>query len=658
MIFTSPRSTLLSARPLAALAVLLGLVLLPVMAWAEPIRSDQDRSLAPQRVSTWPEAEREESLPSIDSSARGGGIVTVGAGAACDYASLNDAINNADSGDTIRVSDTGDYLGDTYTIINFDGELTISGGFPDCSSTQSAGRTVLDADASGRVFYIEMNSSFSGSTMRVVLENVEIINGNNSGSFGGGGLLINGQPGVLDVELRNVVVRDNHSSTRGGGIHLRVNDDRSAAGTMLTMDNSSELRGNSSDGHGGGLACSSLGSVLDTATLARLGATAIRMNSAQDGAGIFVDGCKRVFLYAGYDVSLAGSVVDNDAAGNGGGIAVVNGGEMLVRGDSFGSFGVDTGAAEILSNSANIGGGAYVANDGSYLFLGDAVIRNNSAAVRGGGIAISLQGRVRMRRLQDEPCQEPGPSGNPRCSKLENNQVGASTTAIAVNVFSGGELEMYRTEIVDHAGGGANRLIALDSNIINPPEAAAVTAVFEGVAIHGNSGLNTVITANNLADLTFGWGTITANDAGNVVRTGSGDSEIDIYSSIIWEDSGKVFERAGDGEITAVLNCVIGHQATGDLEFDSSNSYSQIDPEFIDATNGNLRLGPTSPAIDYCDDFNAPQYPGLDGTARGFVHRGEPLTQPPTSANGDFDLGAFEMTYVTDQIFNDRFEQE
>lgn len=628
-----------------------------MMASADLVRTQHERSLAPKGVSSWPEIETEAAHSASDVATRGGGIITVGSGAQCDYSNLEDAINNASSGDTIRLSETGDYTGRTYQILNFEGELIIDGGYVDCESTTPTAKTVLDADGSGRVFYIEQNSSFSGTSMRVVLEDVEIINGNNSGNFGGGGLLINGQPGVLEAELRNVIVRDNHSNARGGGIHLRVNNDRSGSGTMLTMDNTSELSGNSSDENGGGLACSSLGNALDNSTLARLGATAVRMNSAQDGAGIYVDGCTRIFHYAGYDVSLAGSIVDNDAAGSGGGIAVVNGGEMLVRGDAFNDFGVDTGAAEILSNSANIGGGVYVAQDGSYLFLGDAVIRSNSAALRGGGIAIADRGRVLMRRLQDEPCQEPGPSGNPRCSKLESNMLDSATSSLAVDVISGGDLEMYRTEIVNHAGSGPNRLISLDSNLINPPESATVTAVFEGVAIHGNTGLNTVITANNLADLTFGWGTITANDAGNVVRTGSGDSEIDIYSSIIWEDSGKVFERAGDGEINAALDCVIGHQATGDLEFDSVIIYSQIDPEFIDAANGNVRLGPTSPAIDYCDDFNAPQYAGLDGTERGFEHRGEPLTQPPTSANGDFDLGAFEMTYVTDPIFNDRFEQ-
>ncbi|MDZ7791619.1 MAG: hypothetical protein U5L08_14215 [Xanthomonadales bacterium] len=586
---------------------------------------------------------------------RGGIVRTVGAGLDCDYANLNDALVDAADGDTIRLAESGDYIGRTYQILNFDGQLTIDGGYQDCETTTPAAKTVLDADGAGRVFYIEQNTGFVGTDMQIVLKDIEVVNGDNSGSFGGGGLMINGIPGILDVTLENVTVRDNQSTTRGGGIHLRVNGDRDGPGTMLTMDNSSNLLSNSSNENGGGLACSSLGSVLDTSTLVRLGAVGIRQNTAVDGAGIFVDGCKRVFAYIGYDVSYAGSIVDNDASGDGGGISVVNGGEALIRGDAFSGFGIPSGAAEFLSNSAQLGGGVHVAGDGSYLFLGDAVLDRNTAEFRGGGIHVEQSGRVVMRRLQNQPCAQATGSQNPRCSKIVDNRVISNTSGMAIEVNSMAEIEVIRTEITGHSGSGANRLIAIDSRLVAPPE--ATSGFFEGVAIHGNTGLGTVFTPNNSAVLTLAWSTISENEANNVVRTGSGDADVDIYASVIWEDSGAVFERAGSGAVTASLDCVIGHQLEGDLDVDSYGYYSRIDPEFVDAANGDLRLGPTSPAIDYCDDFNAAGYPGLAGNTRGLLHRGQPLTDPPVSVPGaQFDLGAFEMNYVIDELFSDRFE--
>lgn len=622
----------------------------------DPSRSPVEIPAGQAGESRWPEGETKDPSRLASGPSRGGSTLTVGTGPGCNYTNLGSALLAAGSGDVIRLSESGEYFGETYSILNFDGQLTIQGGFEDCTTTNKTTKTVLDANDSGRVFYIEQNTVFSGSFMQVTIEDVEVINGNNTGSFGGGGMLVNGQPGVLDVQLNNVTVRDNQSSTRGGGIHLRVNADRQGTGTMLTLDNSSKLLSNSSGENGGGIACSSLGSALSTDTLLRLGSVPIQLNTAVNGAGIYIDGCKRVFAYAGRDVSLAGSIVDNDASGDGGGISVVNGGEAFVRGDSFSGFGIADGAAEILSNSAATGAGAHVSGDGSFLSLDDAVLDRNQAEFRGGGALVEQLGFLRIRRLENQPCQETGPSGNPRCSRIVDNSVtSGGNGALALEANSGGEIEVTRTEITGHTGGGISRLVSIDSRVAG--SADTTTGWFEGVAVHGNSGLGAVFVPNNSAVLTLGWSTIAGNEANNVVRTGSGDADIDIYASIIRADSGAVVERGGQGSVVASLDCVIGHQPQGDLDVDSFGYYSNIDPEFIDAAGGNVRLGPTSPAIDYCDDFNAPQHAGLDGNDRGVAHRGEPLTSAPGAVlGGTYDLGAFEMTYVIDELFQDRFE--
>lgn len=621
-------------------------------------------SPAPEIPSDWPEDEL-EAPEGVESRPTAGGVIhTVGGDSACDYPDLSAALSAAADGDTIRLTNSGDYSGQTYLIRNFDGELTIRGGYFHCQSVEPVTRTVLDAGATGRVFYIEQGGAFSGSKMAITLENLEIVNGDTSGSFGGGGLLINGQPGVLDVRLKNVYVMNNHSDARGGGIHLRLNTDRQGDGTMLTLDNESRIQDNTSDSHGGGMACSSLGYSLNARTLLRLGAATVSGNSAGDGGanghggGVYLDGCKRVFMYGGGTANpLKGAIYVNTASGNGGGIAVKGGAVVSVRGDSVGAFGDPAVAAEIYSNEAASGGGVWVADDGSSLSLGDVLLQYNNAQFVGGGAYVSNGGFLGMRRLHGQPCQAAGGGNTERCSWIVGNE--ASVGGAALDVQTAGEVEVVRTKITGHSG-FTGRLISIDSNMSSVTE--PVKAFFEGLLIHGNSGVpgaptTTIFTANNDAVLTVGWSTITDNDVANVARTGSGNADISIYASIIHEDSGAIVERAGQGTVAARLDCVIGHQDYGDLDVDSAGYYSRIDPGFVAPSGNDFHLADNSPAIDYCNAFNAPQYPGLNGNVRGTPHQGPPLIDPPVRVtDGEYDLGAYEMNYVLDEVFNDRFE--
>ena len=52
-----------------------------------------------------------------------------------------------------------------------------------------------------------------------------------------------------------------------------------------------------------------------------------------------------------------------------------------------------------------------------------------------------------------------------------------------------------------------------------------------------------------------------------------------------------------------------------------------------------------SPAIDYCDDVNAPQFDDLNGNTRGVAWSGPTTGSGTRPASGNFDLGAFEIPF-------------
>ena len=103
----------------------------------------------------------------------------------------------------------------------------------------SAATTIIDGNNSGRVVVAD-NSQSNGS----VLKNFTIQNGNASGEYyeaKGGGVNIFG----VTMTLENLVIRNNTSSSNGGGLFL-------GSGADVTMSNS-KIIGNSASSSGGGV---------------------------------------------------------------------------------------------------------------------------------------------------------------------------------------------------------------------------------------------------------------------------------------------------------------------------------------------------------------------------------------------------------------------
>lgn len=609
----------------------------------------------------WPEPEREEDLL-LEQSVRAvnAAIITVGTGAHCDYSSLSDALAAASDGDTIRLTKNGDYLGQTYLLQNFSGELTIRGGYESCASNDRSGRTKLDANSTGRLFNINRSSADTGPLMDIRLMDLELVRGDAGDGYlwGGGGLLVNGPPGRLRVTLENVWVTNNRTNTIGGGIHVRMNADRSGTSLpILTLDNDSFVAQNKAGEDGGGIACSSNGFFPGAETLIRLGAGGIVNNEADGhGGGLFLDGCRNVWVYGGLSNNPLAAIVMNTAGERGGGVAMINQSVATITGNSFGEFGDNQAGAAILGNEAQYGGGIYMDTE-STLSLFDVYLENNMAHSTGGG-AYSKYSNLRIRRSENEPCQPVSGLHTPRCSYVRGNKGGGHSDQARALEHRHGHLEISRTIISGHAydsptGDERGFVIVLRD----------ASSVIEGALFQGNHARRGIFHLWDDSDLKVSWSTFAKNANTSIVRMRNGSNKVQLLGSIMHDvnTSGNptklfTFYQGVAGDHDLLVDCVIAAQPQGDLPI-SAHYYSEIDPHYVDADNGDFHLAHNSPAIDYCDGYHAPEHRDLDGNERGVPHMGPtPIAPPNPYPGGTFDLGAYEMHYVSDKIFSDRFE--
>ena len=177
---------------------------------------------------------------------RGGvSIITVGPDMDCQFSSVQAAINASVDGDTIRVM-TGVY---NESIFIFSKDLRVIGGFPDCVSQTPSGRSTLDQQGTGLGVDVFYPAALGDPLREVVLENWLVRNGGGSGDFVGG-VVVEGRPGRLAVELNNVEIRDNiktGSSDNGAGLRIQVSGDGADTGgvpfgPLVEIDNDSANR--------------------------------------------------------------------------------------------------------------------------------------------------------------------------------------------------------------------------------------------------------------------------------------------------------------------------------------------------------------------------------------------------------------------------------
>lgn len=566
-----------------------------------------------------------------------GTFITVGSDAACTYSNLTAATFADASIPNIYIRVAKNIAPALHTLPGR--QMTIEGGYDNCSDTTPSGRTVIAGDgALGSVLWL--TAGYSGSTSHLVtLTNLEI-RGGVGGTNKGGGMTIQGP---FNVTLANTAVRNNSSVPLGGGILLKGSP--GVAGefelTRLQLTNNTFVGVNQAPS-GGGIACEGKVSIKSYDA-------AVSSNTASDdGGGIHSDGCHLLI----YDHGLSQGVVFNIGSGSlsrGGGIYAVDS-NIYLRGGS-------ARPVQISANTASRGGGIYVLNSGLYAF--DSEIIANTA-VFGGGVYANGSTTVIARTRSRTSCHDAL-----RCSKLSDN---TSTSAASNSSTGGGGL---------FAIGGTTRISGtfIERNRAFSGRGMAVAALNAqgtngGLDRNGMQVLGSVIARSNSGGTgtpadgsvvemkgtsgAVGFSTFSRNLAvPNIVYTPTSSV---LYSTAVY---GSIFDsttgNAAGGGATGwdpLGDCNRLHESSSSFAMNSTRS-TEITPQFVDAANEDYRLGGLN-LVDWCDEsFNyLPTAISADGGPR-------PEDDPGiTALHGNYDLGGLErhQLVLADLIFQDGFE--
>ncbi|HMB38818.1 MAG TPA: hypothetical protein VKO85_07050 [Wenzhouxiangellaceae bacterium] len=618
--------------PYAALMIICLALLLP----AAPALADSDTHIHGEK------AAREPYVP------RGGAAVrTVGPDAACNFSNLQNAINASGDDDVLRVM-SGTYSGGISITAK---ALSVIGGFPDCISTTPTGRSTLDQEGGGLVLDIFYPAAVGDPVRQVNIENMTVRNGGGTGFFSGG-VVVEGRPGRLAVNFRNVQISDNNrtgTTDDGAGLRVLSSGDADGSGAFVTLDNDSIVSSNTTAGDGGGVHCRSTfddGNV----TMLRMGTTLVFDNEAENGGGVAVDGCQNVFLYNGGPVVLifpAGGIIGNTANLGGGGLFLDDGAEVTMRAIEFNGFGDGSESALLAGNTANFGGGARVIG-GSSLVLEDTYVDGNTGTLFNGGIGVGDESELTVRRNPaNDECPDPVAGGGvlsrPPCSVIEDN---SSQNVGGIGATTGALVDISRTVFRRNEASAGNGVSAIRATGVTTFRATDVRA--EGVLIHDNIG-DHAIEVQGVTSMSLLYSTVVdnSNDVALVTAPTGQRAILDVLSSILRAaDGAAVLTHEGDGDQESIAGCVITNRNVADTDFDLDIDYSQINGAlFRDPANDDFRLSFRSPAIDYCSAENSTQFAGLDGGARGVAWVGPQPDPNPAGASGDYDLGAFETAF-------------
>lgn len=462
---------------------------------------------------------------------------------------------------------------------------------------------MIDGVASQPIIRVETSAQVLSTA---ILENLEL-----RGAARGAAVYAGGQ-----LTLNNVLVVDN----RDGGVLVE-------GGALVTNASTSIERNGAWVGEppptGGGILCTNDG-LLDVRGR-------IFNNFAELGGGLA--------LYSGCDAELRpGTIVDsNYADSNGGGIYVTGG--ATVVGNGLGD------AIDIFGNYATRGGGVYIGGS-ALVVLQDAAFNTNGAAVDGGAI-YALNGAV-VNLSASVGC-----AGTSPCNRIWGNYL-SDDAGRGSAVYAMDAAVTLRRLRVDHNQASFPQFRVPLFYASGPTG----SLVLENLVVDGNRATN-LVEAELGADVTAAYVSTAANSYENggifpaaMTAIGSGTS-VGVFSSILW-DLQAFFVSAG---AALQLDCVITNTAIGVPPAPASFAVSNVDPLFVAATLGNLRVVPASPAVDYCDLGGYPN-PGVDfdGLLRPVDRTDNPNGTPGVST-GTADVGAFELQAdASPFLFADGFE--
>lgn len=565
------------------------------------------------------------------------GPICVGADSACQFSDLQDAIDSVSesSGEntTIHVADNQEY--EDQVLFIFNRNLTLRGGFSSCAAFSPSGRTALHGTATHSVISIGADAGHR----TVHLESLEIRDGGGTDPVGfhthsiGGGVGIGGN---VDVTITGSMVSDN-SATFGGGIALGGED-----GAELTLvdtwiiDNAAANGVNGaahSSGNGGGIFCVDGGTVTIEGGMIRSNEAVADKNGATAGGGAYLGGC-------GFSATGTEVMFNVSQTGDGGGIFLGSGGELILSGSSAGPL--------LLGNNiaGRSGGGVFTT---SPAILDGVAVEDNVAGYSGTGGGGGIYTASSSLIIDSSTCIG--------CSTLRDNTAATAGSAIYADHFGQPVVVTIRNTRI--AGNGDQTdipVLQVDSGGNLPSSIAQLHMANDLVAFNYGSSVASIV-SNTQGYIQVSTSTVVGNSVGNNgvddLFINRNDQEpqnpppVTLLNSILFEAPG--VPAVAMPTIDDRVDCLIAYEGSGL----PPAAILIADPRFTDVKEEDFHLQADSPAIDFCRFANDGPDLDLDGNPRGV----DAPQVPPYVPDATYDLGAYEwQPGITDRIFADGFD--
>jgi uncharacterized membrane protein len=562
-------------------------------------------------------------------------------GAPCAYATIQQAVNAVNDGDTIQAAE-GVYFENVN--INADQIVTVAGGYDSTCTTPGAGTTRIEGSAGSgstldvydnaivtlRDLEIAWGSGTGGGVdaywgAQVTLDNADVLN--NHGSYGGG-VYVRASGAVTITS--STQVHDNTATVAGGGAQvygwLYGHLARPATGGIfsncapdgggvsvpggdLHLNASSVYlnRAADTDGRGGGIYLTSGGEARLTNS-----SYVYYLNESYDGAGIYADS-STVHMEGTYT-----TLRDNIASHYGGGVYLTNNSTLHSDGARIGQ-----PDGPHLANEAQYGAGIYAENS-TVEFSGGSIV-NNIASARGGGIyatgsTLNLTDASVGGTGSSEANQVSGINSFGAGLYLYNTQATLSNTVVASNTFqtpalaggggayleSGSTLTMINSRVEHHRASGTTvgrgGGIYVDSSTVTLDNSQVVTNTAStnggGLRLYGANTLNVL----NGSSVSFN--KALNSEGGGIAATGTPDiniSDSTLQGNTAGTDGGAVYLDAGTLDLTGAWDLRWNHAdgnggavavlGTGGVDFVSSVGSSYLAVNSASGNGGGLYLG-------------------------------------------------------------------